>query len=56
MAKWADGLSQQVAADVVGISVRSAQRIDRGKKGVPGREWPVGSPLQSYPARPQRPR
>jgi hypothetical protein len=30
MAKRADGLSQQVAADAVGISVRSAQRIDRG--------------------------
>ncbi len=31
MAKRADGLSQQVAADAVGISVRSAQRIDRGE-------------------------
>ena len=30
MAKRAEGLSQQVAADAVGISVRSAQRIDRG--------------------------
>jgi hypothetical protein len=30
MAKRAGGLSQQVAADAVGISVRSAQRIDRG--------------------------
>lgn len=30
MAKRADGLSQQVAADAAGISVRSAQRIDRG--------------------------
>lgn len=30
MAKRASGLSQQVAADAVGISVRSAQRIDRG--------------------------
>jgi len=29
-AKRADGLSQQVAADAVGISVGSAQRIDRG--------------------------
>jgi len=31
LAKRADGLSQQVAADAVGISVRSAQRIDRGE-------------------------
>ncbi len=31
MAKRAGGLSQQVAADAVGISVRSAQRIDRGE-------------------------
>lgn len=30
MAKRAAGLSQQIAADAVGISVRSAQRIDRG--------------------------
>lgn len=30
MAKRAAGLSQQVTADAVGISVRSAQRIDRG--------------------------
>ena len=31
MAKRASGLSQQVAADAVGISLRSAQRIDRGE-------------------------
>jgi hypothetical protein len=31
MARRAEGLSQQIAADVVGISVRSAQRIDRGE-------------------------
>jgi hypothetical protein len=31
MAKRASGLSQQLAADAVGISVRSAQRIDRGE-------------------------
>jgi hypothetical protein len=31
MARRADGLSQQIAADAVGISVRSAQRIDRGE-------------------------
>jgi hypothetical protein len=31
MARRAEGLSQQVAADAVGISVRSAQRIDRGE-------------------------
>ena len=30
MAKRANGLSQQIAADAVGISVLSAQRIDRG--------------------------
>jgi len=30
MAKRASGLSQQLAADAVGISLRSAQRIDRG--------------------------
>ncbi len=31
MAKRASGLSQQIAADALGISVRSAQRIDRGE-------------------------
>jgi hypothetical protein len=31
MARRAEGLSQQIAADAVGISVRSAQRIDRGE-------------------------
>jgi len=31
MAKRASGLSQQVAADAVGISLRSGQRIDRGE-------------------------
>jgi len=31
MAKRASGLSQQLAADAVGISLRSAQRIDRGE-------------------------
>ena len=30
MAKRSGGLSQQIAADAVGISVRSAQRIERG--------------------------
>jgi hypothetical protein len=30
MAKRSKGLSQQIAADAVGMSVRSAQRIDRG--------------------------
>jgi hypothetical protein len=45
MARRADGLSQQVAADAVRISVRSAQRIDRGElqpEGQlhqPGRRW-----------------
>ena len=31
MAKRASGLSQQLAADAVGISLRSGQRIDRGE-------------------------
>jgi len=36
MAKRANGLTQQLAADAVGISVRSAQRIDGAKrKGLP---------------------
>ncbi len=45
MARRADGLSQQIAAHAVGISVRSAQRIDRGElhpEGQlhqPGRRW-----------------
>jgi hypothetical protein len=44
MAKRARGLSQQIAADAVWISVRSAQRIDRGElqaQGVQqrGRHW-----------------
>jgi hypothetical protein len=44
MAKRSGGLSQQIAADGVGISVRSAQRIDRGElqvQGQPqrGRSW-----------------
>ena len=44
MARRAAGLSQQVAADAVGISVRSAQRIDRGdlqpqEQQQRGRHW-----------------
>ncbi|MEA5416295.1 IS21 family transposase [Synechococcus sp. BA-132 BA5] len=45
MARRSGGLSQQVAADAVGISVRSAQRIDRGElqpegqQQQPGRRW-----------------
>ena len=44
MAKRARGLSQQIAADAVGISVRSAQRIDRGELQAQGsqqrsRQW-----------------
>jgi hypothetical protein len=42
MAKRAEGLSQQVAADVAGISVRSAQRLDRGEHQPSprqGRQW-----------------
>jgi hypothetical protein len=44
MAKRSGGLSQQIAADAVGISVRSAQRIERGElqpqnQQQPGRHW-----------------
>ncbi|MDM7952502.1 MAG: hypothetical protein QUV07_04680 [Cyanobium sp. CZS 25K] len=42
MAKRSGGLSQQIAADAVGISVRSAQRIDRGDhqpRDHHGRHW-----------------
>jgi hypothetical protein len=44
MAKRSQGLSQQIAADAVDMSVRSAQRIDRGDhqpKNQPqyGRSW-----------------
>lgn len=42
MAKRSGGLSQQIAADAVGISVRSAQRIDRGDhqpRDHQGRHW-----------------
>ena len=44
MAKRSGGLSQQIAADAVGISVRSAQRIERGelqpqKQQQRGRHW-----------------
>ena len=38
MAKRASGLSQQMAADAVGISLRSAQRIDRGDLQVQGQQ------------------
>jgi hypothetical protein len=38
MAKRASGLSQQIAADAVGISVRSAQRIDRGELQTQGQQ------------------
>jgi hypothetical protein len=42
MAKRSGGLSQQIAADAVGISVRSAQRIERGDhqpQDHQGRHW-----------------
>ncbi len=44
MAKRSGGLSQQIAANAVGISVRSAHRIDRGelqpqKQQQRGRNW-----------------
>ena len=42
MAKRAGGLSQQVAADAVGISVRSAQRIDRGELQPEGQQQQRG--------------
>ena len=38
MAKRAEGLTQQIAADAVGISVRSAQRIDRGELQAEGQQ------------------
>jgi len=42
MAKRASGLSQQLAADAVGISVRSAQRIDRGELQPEGQQQRQG--------------
>ena len=42
MARRANGLSQQVAADAVGISVRSAQRIDRGELQPEGQQQQRG--------------
>ena len=42
MAKRANGLSQQVAADAAGISVRSAQRIDRGELQPEGQQQQRG--------------
>jgi hypothetical protein len=42
MARRAEGLSQQVAADAVGISVRSAQRIDRGELQPEGQQQQQG--------------
>ena len=41
-AKRASGLGQQVAADAVGISVRSAQRIDRGELQPEGQQQQRG--------------
>jgi hypothetical protein len=42
MAKRASGLSQELAADAVGISVRSAQRIDRGELQPEGQQQQRG--------------
>ena len=42
MARRASGLSQQLAADAVGISVRSAQRIDRGELQPEGQQQRQG--------------
>ena len=42
MARRASGLSQQVAADAVGISLRSAQRIDRGELQPQGQQQQRG--------------
>jgi hypothetical protein len=42
MAKRASGLAQQVAADAVGISLRSAQRIDRGELQASAQQQQLG--------------
>ena len=42
MAKRASGMSQQVAADAVGISLRSAQRIDRGNLQAGAQQQAIG--------------
>ena len=42
MAKRASGMSQQVAADAVGISLRSAQRIDRGDLQAGAQQQAIG--------------
>ena len=42
MTKRAEGMSQQIAADAVGISVRSAQRIDRGELQPEGQQLQRG--------------
>ena len=42
MAKRASGMSQQVAADAVGISLRSAQRIDRGELQAGAQQQAIG--------------
>jgi hypothetical protein len=42
MVKRARGLSQQIAAHAVGISVRSAQRIDRGELQPEGQQQQRG--------------
>lgn len=42
MAKRASGLSQQLAADAVGISLRSAQRIDRGELQAGAQQQAIG--------------
>ena len=47
MTKWAEGMSQQISADAVGISVGSAQRIDRCNSSAVGIGLPelIPSPL-----------
>jgi hypothetical protein len=42
MAKRASGMSQQLAADAVGISLRSAQRIDRGELQAGAQQQAIG--------------
>jgi hypothetical protein len=42
MAKRANGLAQQLVADAVGISVRSAQRIDRGELQASAQQQQLG--------------
>jgi hypothetical protein len=44
MSKRVEGLTQQISADAVGISVRSAQSIDREGRPLQGDELAFGRP------------